>query len=422
MINWHRLLHSIVIVGLMLAMWLGLAAIAFGLAVQVFEQQITWTLQIWESIVGMAALVTLAVGITAISREARWPWLAGAGGLVASLFVFLAYDAPPVPPVDLGIRIGQDDPGYQAMMWLSDNSPCSRTKKAGTPDWENKQLLLPEKVEDWPEFMKAHEAEILHAWETDKLGRDWISILSTTPPKGIWYDHLNGPMLNFLVVRHITTVRLAHAISLAQTGRRDEALDGVNQVLQSNLHIQQSSHGLLHQAIVSVVNQRCYSAINFIVNTGPTTGSSRKALLATLQLTLQPKETFRLAFLGQAERTHEIVFSSAWNADNLNSSFKHEECFDFGFRLGAKCLLMNPNQTEGQIARIITEMRILAEARDISALESYRPTWNKASPFKNPVGRLITIAIVPAFSKPCALIWNTEDQRLALMQKLTAAN
>jgi hypothetical protein len=112
----QRTMHSLVVICLMLALWLGLAVIWFGLAVEVFEDQVTPHQPLLMTLTIVAALLTLGASINAIVLKVRWPWLTGGIVPVCALYGFLAHDAPPPTPIDLGVRAGNDDPTYQTIM------------------------------------------------------------------------------------------------------------------------------------------------------------------------------------------------------------------------------------------------------------------------------------------------------------------
>jgi len=419
--QWHRLLHSMIIVGLMLATWLGLAVIWFGLAVEVFEDQVTPHQPLLMTLTIVAALLTLGAGISAIALKARWPWLISGAFTVVALYGFLAYDASPPPPIDLGIRLENDDPTYQKIMWLSDNASSSRLKETNPADWADKELILPEKTEDWSDFLKQHETKIMKTWQADHLGREWIIQLSSAVPRGIWRNKFNRPTLNFKPVRYTYYIHLAHALILAQSGKRDEALLAIDQMLQTAQLLERTSPGLLHQMIATVLKKKCYQAADKILDMGRCSPSTCRSFCTTLTAGLAPQETFKLAFEGDKEWMHDTVLQGVWRGGKLESDFRQSRWLEVSLALGLKWLFINPNETNRQIARLTDEIHQLADANDDAAIDNYKPVWNTSSSLKNPCGRLIAQMIIPAFQKATASVWANEGRRLALLKKLADA-
>ena len=419
--KWPRRLHSIIVVSLVLALWLGLAVMYFGLMIQTFEDQVSSNRDLWMTIIAMAGLLTLGAGIVGIARKVRWPWLTGGIATVCALYGFLAHDAPPPPPIDLGVRVGNDDPTYQTIMWFSDKAPSSRLKEANPENWADKDLFLPEKTEEWAEHIQKHEAKILAAWKNDALGHDWINQLNSAVPGGVWRNSYEGPILNFKAIRSTYHVHLANALLTAKSGQGDEALRQVNQYLSTVHNLERVSPGLINQMIATVLKKKCYQVAEAILDLGNCSPDAIQTFRATLASGPAPQETFKLAYEGEKEWMRDVVDEGLWRQTKFQADMKQAKWFEVVFAHGAKWLVLNPNETNRQITRIMDDVHRLSDLRDEAAMKNQKLIWNTASSLKNPVGRLTTNMIIPAFQKVSTSIWEHEDRRQALLKKLTEA-
>ena len=117
--------------------------------------------------------------------------------------------------------------------------------------------------------------------------------------------------------------------------------------------------------------------------------------------------------------TRDVVSVGMWRSQTFKADFGQIKWDEFFYYHGAKWLMLNPNETNRQISRIMDEMHRIADSKDQAAMENYKPIWNDASRLKNPAGRIMTVLIFPPFKKSISSSWASEDQRQSLLIKLT---
>lgn len=191
---------------------------AVGVGKSAEEVGILANLPLIAVIAGCLALVVLILAGCAIFWYVRWRWISIVGALVLGGLGCLAYDPSPVPQADLGPRVGTDDLGYQTIMWMAESSPYSRIAETGILNSNAiTTFLLPVNGDDWEEFVRKNRELIVRAWNEDKLGRAWIDAINANPPRGVWPQGFNAPIITYKPMRAVCNVRLM-PIPLRSTG------------------------------------------------------------------------------------------------------------------------------------------------------------------------------------------------------------
>jgi hypothetical protein len=285
-------------------------------------------------------------------------------------------------------------------------------------DWDNREFSWPSNREVWTEHLAKNRESILTAWETDKIGREWIEVIGTTPPQGVWSAGLDGPILSFKAVRAISGVRLASAFALAQDGRCDEALVSITALIRAMHVIERTSAGLIHPMIATVILKQCYALCEEILAMGPVSDAAREELLEALREAPSVKQVLRHALLGEQDFVHDVFETLHTRRGSLFTGVSGGRWLGLGLRLGGKKLLLNPNRSEHQVVWKLKRACEQAEARDLAAMKQTLGEWDYPSPFKNPAGRLTAYMITPAYLKPVESFWAAEDLRIALVAHL----
>jgi hypothetical protein len=378
-----------------------------------------------SALTGVAYLfpVIFAAAVLAILRPVRWRWLGFAVLPLVALFSFLGHDAPPPPLPDLGPRVGADDPGYRSIMWFSEKSPFSRLGQAGAPTSDTENLWLPEDTVTWSEHVAQNREAILFTWEQNTLGREWIAALDEHPPAGIWPNGREDPILAFRPVRSTALVHLVRAYALALEGRRDESIVSTLPLIRAMYALQRNGASLVHGMIATIVIKQGYREIEATLRLGSVSIETQATLRATLQNAPSMRQVFRNAMLGECNFMHDVLKSLTVDRalPVQMTGNRRDRIAAFLMKIAGR-YLFNPNTTEARIIDWCEQIIALAESRDLVRLENWLPDWTTSSQLKNPVGRIMSQMMFPAFNKAIRSQWKTEDARLALLQQLGEAS
>jgi hypothetical protein len=355
-----------------------------------------------------------------IYRRIAWRWIALVGSGVVGALGYLAWDVAPVPLVDLGPRVSGGDAGYRTIMWMAEKSPYSRLAEAGVLTSEKiKDLTLPSGREAWPEFVQAKRAEILQAWDADKLGKEWFSMINVTPPKGIWPQGFNDPIIDFRSVRAVSNIHRTYAYLLARDGRREEAMAVLLPMVQAMHQLERTSGSLLHGMIATVVLKGSYATLDEILKLGAISPEIRVKVRDELLAAMPVSEVIHHILLGEQAFLRGCLNSvEPQSIPKLSSGSRLDAWISFVVSSKAGCLLFNRNRTEQMGLKALEEITALAAAREFDGLKAWRPPWYRVSESRNPVGRLLIAMWMPAFTKATEGLWENEDQRLALLKQL----
>jgi hypothetical protein len=417
-----RLLHVCAVLFVCFAAFVATTIVAVSLFTSIFVIGEAPQSGLWLFVPLGGLALSIAAAIVAIIIRIRWRWLGLAAAILALVFGWFAHDDPAPPPLpDLGLRVGTDDPGYRTVMWLSETSPYSRLRETGAPASGSKDLWLPSAPENWADHVQKHGAGIVETWNANEVGRAWITALDEHPPGGVWSEAAKEPILAFQPLRETVLIGAAQAFEMALNGEPDQGLQVLVPLIRATHNLQRTGGCLIHQMIANVAVRQCYRVADAIVARGGISDSSRAALRSALETAPPLSVVIRNAILGDQTVVHD-VFERLRHGEYLPTG-RDPSSLDRSIQVGMILFgkyTFNPNRTERLIASWYEQISAIGIARDSRALDTWLPDWGNSSQLKNPAGRLLCSSIIPAFKKPLKNMWEAEDQRLALLQKLSA--
>jgi hypothetical protein len=340
--------------------------------------------------------------------------------VIFPVYGFLIWDAPSLPIADLGPRVDDSDIGYRTVMWMAEKSPYSRLQEPGVINAEDLQTWAVSVVKgDWPTLVPTKREQIVKAWEADQLGKQWIDAVNKTPPKGVWPQGINSPIISYKPVRATCYIHTMYAYLLAIDGRYDEAMAALLPMIQAMQSIERTNGNIVHEMIANVVTKTGYSAAAEIMKRGTLSAGTRVKFREVLNAAPTPQQNIRHAFLGEHEFLRGCMDAVEGKYAPLAA---HQEGMDRWIDLimknGGKWILFNRNRTERMGLTALTQISTLAEARDLEGLKRWEPDWDKAHSFRNPAGRMVIAVWMPGFSKLVPQIWEVDDMRLDLLKQL----
>lgn len=372
----------------------------------------------WFLIPAATGLICMVLAIVGFFRPRDWKFAGFFSLLPLAMLTFLGWDSAPAKEADLGPRTGDDDPFYRTVMWLSEKSPHSRLAQA--PDLTtDASFKLPDDQARWLDDVKAHREEISAAWRDLKHGREWIDALRTTPARGTWPQGVDTPYLAFRAVRKISYTVQAYALLRASEGAIDEAIDVQCDLLEANAKMQEAGAGLLNQTIHVVVMKAGVRTLEVILKQGPASSARQDRLRALLERMPRPERILHLAFEGEVEFSGTVVDATRHGEGRiLWTGSKAEALMNFSLRYFGR-YLFNENRTKGLINESLREWERIGRARRLDELKDTLPHADSGlQRCRNPAGRLLVAMLLPAFNKVVTNVWDAEDLRIALREKI----
>ena len=383
--------------------------------------------------IGFAVIVMLAV--LAIVRRVAWKWIAFSSFVPLAFLAFLANDAPPFELPDLGPRVVSDDPGYQTMMWFGIGSPYSRLDELRGLDNEIAEQL-PKDRAIWGEYVQAHKDSIEAAWSKLSLCREWAARIAEHPPRGVWHQVAEGPHLDYRPIRRLAYVTNAHAYLLASEGEATLGIEALVPELRAMYNLQRTGPTLVNGMIVAVSLKLDLAVAQAILDRAATSNRARAALRDALESAPKITDVMNNVFGGEIELSNSVVdgIGARWGVPStsgpgafLNTAATSISYDRFGRWVNAGTnvagpFVFNRISTVQVYAGSMQELEALAVAKKFKELDGWNPhgtPW--VQQLKNPVGRWIDAALIPAYERGIHGIWDAEELRIALLKRLREA-
>lgn len=370
--------------------------------------------------VGVLVLVGAAVatGLTIIlvRLRPRITYLAAAGVLLGGLAWWQASDERDRPPApEIGPVLAEASETSRLYRQFS-------TDKAVEDVRQVPLIMLPKKGADWADFARLEGSKIEAAWAADIVGRQWIEALAAAHPEGvISRSSYADPMLKFMPVRSTTLRRLAYAWLLSQTGRADEAIDVLIPALGAGYALQRSGGTLVECMIGTVVVGSATDVLERILDHSKPSEPALGRARAALEVSVPMDQLCRNLFLTEARAVGQLmdVLRTEPEVSERGTTGKDQlSWFRTIMRVPVvRPWIFHPNRTERLTTEFAQEGLALALKRDIVALKTRHGPHEK-DPWRNPCGRVLLEMGIPNSAKITESVWEKEDRRLALLQRL----
>lgn len=366
--------------------------------------------------IAVGLLVATAGGL-AIYFTCRWQTVVASAAVPIALLGFVAFDNGDDVQVRLGPRMERSDPFYEKLMWLSDTAPSSRRKefgKRGQFDW----LKLPEDSGKWPAFAALHRETILRSWAEQKVGREWIEAMRTTPSPGVWRASIGSHSINFSTLRFLNDLVGTRAMLLAADGSRDEAIASLDEWLQALGKFQRSSPGLGPQIVVSTMQDRTCKTLRRLLRDGKIPAEARPHLMETLGALASPPQRVRLAVEGEVECALSVIEQINGANDATAAQLDVSDSWMSSAARHGGRLFFHPRRTRTFIATTLRQIETSATDRARLARVADPAGPEGFERFRNPVGHQLYAMMFPAMSKIVRRWWEFDDARVALIAEL----
>ena len=385
----------------------------------------------WEAalVLGLGP-VLLFVGLLLASwRLQARSWLRIGLGYVAlaAVLAYLAHDDPtvrhPLTLEELSPPFPGAEASYAVLMRYGKAQPLGRNFKAPNCPVAG-ELARPTALAQWRDALHAHRAELEANWAALAPVRAWWNELSAFDRIGdLTPARADADIPAFQPLRSVSQHGVAIARLQALDGRGDDAIETLLPILQVGRKLQANSRTLVRSMMAIVIERMSLQTANFILDNSTVTPAARARLAAALQG-------------GDPEGGARHLLSTEYAF--YSSAFGSKRVGDIWAEIGTGAVhpwrrralnavspfLYNPRATVNLYGDVHADLQGLLARRQFAAMDArvqdFVESHTKRPSFKNVFGQLFASA-VPAYSKIFQSYWETQDQRAALLARVTKA-
>ncbi len=276
----------------------------------------------------------------------------------------------------------------------------------------------------WAEFLAQNGPAIDRLWTDSAPLLAWIGELAAAPALGDLTADYRSPIPRFQPLRLAGQISCARALRLAAQGRRDEAVDAILPVYIAAQKLEPHARTLVRRMIAIALRRQAQGALARILDAGDISPSTRARLAAALAPRADADEQARLLIRCEYEMLGPMIVHLQ-PADAEAFAPKPSSARRLaGVLLGPiRDLVYNPVLTANQIGDHFQAMGDSAARRDAAAVtkssQAFFQDPGLAMPGKNYAGRRLMALAIPAFGKVVDTYWKADDQRAALLQRVS---
>jgi len=371
-------------------------------------------------------VATLGILLASWRLQARSWWRIGLGYVVlGAVLSYLAHDDAairrPLTVEELSPAFPGADASFSVLMRYGRDHPFGRNFKA-PPFKDPYPNLVPYPPGPWRDTLAAHRAELEAHWRDLAPERAWLAELNAFDRIGdLTPARMDAEILAFQPIRTASQHGIAIASLQALDGRGDDAIDTLLPLLQLSRKLQPYSRTLVRTMISVVMEHLSLSTATFILDTAAVSPAARARLAAALaggdpeagaRHLLTSEYAFELGTFG-GMRIGDILAESGHGEDRpwLRRAFN-----------AASPLVYNPRATFNLCGDLFGDLQDLAGRRQIAQLnprtEKFIERDSRPS-FKNLFGKLLVRMVIPAYTKVIENYWRNQDERAALLARVT---
>jgi hypothetical protein len=344
-------------------------------------------------------------------------------GLGAGCLLYLAWDGsspPPLPP--LPGYLEQSSKPAEIWQWMSKSGTGSRLAELET-EFTDLPVIPPTiKAEEFATFVLQNRKTFDEAWKTSLIGREWVEAMAENSGEVIFpASAQGGSMPSFPAIRRVVVVHWCHAQLQFMDGRPDDALRTLILLVRACHSVQRSGTSLLNQMIANVSIKGTHDLMERFVEAGGLSPAAYAELADALHGAPTVSHSISMLFLGEELEARSYVERVRGIADLKGQGFASVDGYFPADRI-LRPFLFNPNRTLRDYVQFLREARDLGIRRDLSALTLFARQFEERierKRLKNPVGRALQLMLLPAFNKVMESLWQEEERRLRLIQRLS---
>ncbi len=435
---WLRLLRSLVLIGLCLALTSITALAVIGCLPVVnesFKQLFAWGSKIPKTAISLTVLFVILVPLIVLALAERkrwlsWPVLAASCLAVLPVLGWLAWDEPairqPITIEEFSPAFPGAEQSYAVLLQYSKQTPSEEAKAFGA----FKPAIQfsgagPGQPAQWLEFVIKNRTALEADWVSLAPQRRWLGELAAFDRIGdLTPSDYGAKIITFEPWRTLTQRTCAMATLLALDGRGDDAFALLVPQLEVSRKLQLSSRTLVRTMIALVIERMSLETAGVVLDRKPVSAASRARLAAALAHDNAPALARRLLLAEYV--TFTPVFSRMKLGDSIAATWGNEKTLLRRPLNFLSALFFNPIATTNIYGDRVRELADLAETRELGKFavrsQDFGHLLVTESGMKNVGGRLMLTMAVPAYNKIVESHWKTADLRVALRARLAAPN
>jgi len=343
------------------------------------------------------------------------------------VLVYLAADDPvirrPMTMNEIGPAFPDAEKSFEVLMRYGKAHPLGRDFRSPSRIWKKPmavgEALDPSKPAEWQAWLTGHRRDIEADWAELAPVRAWWTELNAFDRIGdLTPARYDAEIVMFSPPRSLSQLACAMASLQALDGHGDEAIDTLLPILQVGRKLQPSARTLVRQMIAIVIERMSLQTAGFILDHATVSPAARARLTTALaaggggaggaRRLMAIEYAFQLNnSLGKPLGNLVVGEDSPWRRRGLNliSPF-----------------VFNPNATFNLYGDFVADEQELVANRQFDQLDSRSKAFvtQEARPrFKNFGGALLLEAAIPAMSRVAKSYWSAQDERSALLARLT---
>jgi hypothetical protein len=433
---WLRLLRSLILLGLCLALTVITAIAVIGclpFVTESFKQLFSWGSKVPKGAISLTVLFVILVPLIVLAVAERKRWLSWSVLAVSWLVVlpvlgWLAWDEPairqPITIEEFSPAFPGAEQSYAVLMQYSKQSPSEEAKAFAATKLRSPILANPDDSAKWLESVTKNRVAIEADWATLAPQRRWLGELAAFERIGdLTPSDYSANIISFLPWRTLSKHTCALATLLALDGHGDEAIDLLVPQLEVSRKLQLSSRTLVRTMIAVVVERVTLQTAALVLDWTTVSPASRTRLAAALANENASALARRLLLIDYA--LFAPLSSRMKLGNHLAATWGNEKTLLRRPLNLLSALFFNPIATTNIYGDHMRELAELAEARELGKFAMRSQDFDnfllKEPGMKNVGGRLMLTMAVPAFDKILERHWKTTDLRVELRTRLAVS-
>ena len=355
-------------------------------------------------------------------RLRSWWWVGGGWLVVAPILVYLATDESTLRHsmsfAEITPAVPDAEKSFAVIMRYGKSQPA--TLAFGTPKSYDGGFPDPvDKPAEWRAFILANRASLEAEWAAFAPQRAWWAELNTFEIIGdLTPSRMDAEVIGFPVYRALSQRAWAVASLQALDGHGDAAIDTLLPILQVGRKMQPAARTLVRQMIGVVIERVSTRTIRWVLDNATVSPAARVRLATALTGGGGPLGARRLVTVDYLQSTATLLDEPL--GDFVNATDRHGS-----LRLALNLLspfVYNRRATANLFGDHILELQDLAAHRELTQFARRQDEFlnQDARPrFKNFMGAFVINQTIPAYRKVLESYWKTEDDRLALLARLS---
>ncbi len=355
-------------------------------------------------------------------RLRSWWWVGGGWLVVAPILAYLATDESTLRHsmsfAEITPAVPDAEKSFAVIMRYGKSQPA--TVAFGTPKSYAGGFPDPiDKPAEWRAFVLANRASLEAEWAAFAPQRAWWAELNTFEIIGdLTPSRPDAEVISFPVFRALSQRAWAIASLQAIDGHGDNAIDTLLPILQVGRKMQPAARTLVRQMIGVVIERVTTRNVRWVLDNATVSPAARVRLATALSGGGGALGARRLVTVDYLQSTATLLNEHL--GDFVNATDRHA-ALRFSLNLLSP-FVYNRRATANLFGDHILELQDLAARRELTQFARRQTEFHDqdARPgFKNFMGAFVIDQTIPAYRKVLETYWKMEDDRLALLARLS---